>query len=64
MWVIKLGGSWLSNPNLKKLLELFNKFKSTPIILVVGGGIFADAVRNSQKHLSFSLPPSINYRTL
>ena len=45
MWVIKLGGSWLSNPNLKKLLELLNKFRSTPIILVVGGGIFADAVR-------------------
>ena len=53
MWVIKLGGSWLSNPNLKKLLKLFNKFRSTPITFVVGGGIFADAVRKSQKYLNF-----------
>mgnify|MGYP001168134924 CR=1 FL=1 len=53
MWIIKLGGSWISNPDLKKLLFLLRKHSNQNIVIVVGGGIFADAVRYSQKYLQF-----------
>ena len=53
MWIIKLGGSWLTNPNLTQLLRLLFPYKSVPITLVVGGGVFTDAVRFSQKYLKF-----------
>ena len=53
MWNIKLGGSWLTNPNLKALLIAIKKFKKVPITLVVGGGMFADSIRNAQKHVNF-----------
>ena len=53
MWVIKLGGSWFSNPKLKLLFHLLEKHKKLPIVFIVGGGIFADAVRKSQKYMGF-----------
>ena len=53
MWIIKLGGSWLTNPKLKSLLIAIEKFKDVPITLVVGGGIFADSIRNAQKYIKF-----------
>ena len=53
MWIIKLGGSWLTNPNLKALLIAIKKFKKVPITLVVGGGMFADSIRNAQKYINF-----------
>ena len=46
MWVLKIGGSWISNPNLPKLLNLLQRHKNQEIIIVTGGGCFADSVRD------------------
>lgn len=49
MWVIKVGGSLMGSPELERWLEIFVKFSDGHIIIVPGGGVFADAVRESQK---------------
>jgi aspartokinase-like uncharacterized kinase len=49
MWVIKVGGSLLGSPELERWLEIFVKFSDGHITIVPGGGVFADAVRKSQK---------------
>ncbi len=49
MWVVKIGGSLLGSPELEKWLEIFVKYSDGNIILVPGGGIFANAVREAQK---------------
>ena len=38
MWIVKIGGSWLKNPELPDLINLLKNFSSQKIILVVGGG--------------------------
>lgn len=48
MWVVKIGGSLLGSPELARWLELFVKFSDGKVIIVPGGGIFADAVREAQ----------------
>lgn len=53
MWVIKLGGSWITNIRLKELLNNLILYKDVPITIVVGGGIFAETVRKSQNFLKF-----------
>jgi aspartokinase-like uncharacterized kinase len=45
MWVIKIGGSWIKNPNLPKLIKILMKLKKQRFVIVPGGGIFADSVR-------------------
>ncbi|MES2013735.1 MAG: uridylate kinase [Pseudomonadota bacterium] len=54
MWVVKLGGSLLGAPELKHWLEVLVKFSDGKIIIVPGGGIFADAVREAQQLSSIS----------
>ena len=49
MWVVKIGGSLLGSPELERWLELFVKYSDGHIIIVPGGGVFADAVREAQK---------------
>jgi aspartokinase-like uncharacterized kinase len=49
MWVVKVGGSLLGSPELEKWLKIFVKFSDGNIIIVPGGGVFAEAVRESQK---------------
>ena len=49
MWIIKIGGSWIKNANLKKLIKLLANIKNQNLIIVPGGGIFADAVREASK---------------
>lgn len=49
VWVVKVGGSLLGSPELERWLGLFAKFSDGNIILVPGGGLFADAVRDAQK---------------
>ena len=44
MWIVKIGGSWLKNPKLPSL-NFLQKFANQKIVLVVGGGIFAETVR-------------------
>ncbi|HSI42897.1 MAG TPA: uridylate kinase [Methylotenera sp.] len=48
MWVVKIGGSLLGSPELARWLELFVKFSDGKVIIVPGGGLFADAVREAQ----------------
>ncbi len=49
MWIVKLGGSLLGSPELSHWLNLFARHGDGNIVIVPGGGIFADAVRESQK---------------
>jgi len=49
MWVIKLGGSLLGSPELKSWLEIVNRHGDGKVVIVPGGGIFADAVRKAQQ---------------
>lgn len=54
MWIIKLGGSLLGSSELARWLEMVVKFGDGKIVIVPGGGLFADAVREAQKILSVS----------
>ena len=49
MWVVKIGGSLLGSPELERWLSLFAKHSDGKIIIVPGGSLFADAVRQAQK---------------
>ena len=49
MWVVKIGGSLLGSPELAGWLDAVAKYGDGKIIIVPGGGIFADAVREAQK---------------
>ncbi len=49
IWVIKIGGSLLGAPELMKWLELVVKHSDGQVIIVPGGAIFADAVREAQR---------------
>lgn len=48
MWVVKLGGSLMGTPALKGWLDAFAQFGDGKIVIVPGGGVFADAVRDAQ----------------
>lgn len=52
MWVIKIGGSVTHFHNLKKWLELVAKHGDGQVIIVPGGGVFADAVRTFQTQIN------------
>ncbi|OIR17699.1 amino acid kinase family protein [mine drainage metagenome] len=54
MWVVKLGGSLLGSPELKDWLERLVKFSDGRVVIVPGGGIFADAVRIAQQRSNIS----------
>lgn len=49
IWVVKIGGSLLGSPELEKWLDIFARFSDGNIVIVPGGGLFADAVRAAQK---------------
>lgn len=51
MWVVKLGGSLQALPHLKNFVISLADHGVGKIIIVPGGGMFAEAVRN-QQHLS------------
>lgn len=48
MWVVKLGGSLLGAPELKAWLDIVSRYGDGKVVIVPGGGIFADAVREAQ----------------
>ena len=48
MWVVKIGGSLYGSPQLKQWLQQIAG-ADQPVIIVPGGGPFADQVRNAQK---------------
>ena len=49
MWIVKLGGSLLGASALKQWLKIITHYSDGRIIIVPGGGIFADAVRTAQQ---------------
>lgn len=53
MWVIKLGGSLLSSGSLKKWLSIIVEHGAGKLVIVPGGGIFADQVRDAQQKWQF-----------
>lgn len=54
MWVVKLGGSLLGSEELRQWLDLFVRSSDGRVVIVPGGGIFADAVRESQRQSGVS----------
>lgn len=54
--VIKFGGSLLESPELGAWLDCLRACAERALVLVPGGGRFADAVRDSQKAIGFSDP--------
>jgi aspartokinase-like uncharacterized kinase len=53
MWVVKLGGSVFDAPQLRDWLRLFATRGAGRVVVVPGGGRFADAVRAEQRRLCF-----------
>jgi aspartokinase-like uncharacterized kinase len=53
MWIVKLGGSLTSNPQLPAWLSLLADCGGGRVIVVCGGGAFGDAVRHAQAHWRF-----------
>jgi aspartokinase-like uncharacterized kinase len=49
MWVIKLGGSVTHYDSLVQWLQLVVRWGDGKVIIVPGGGMYADAVRNFQQ---------------
>lgn len=54
MWVVKLGGSLQGAQELRDWLSVLEGSAGCPVVLVPGGGRFADAVRGQQALLGFS----------
>jgi aspartokinase-like uncharacterized kinase len=54
IWVVKIGGSLLGSPELARWLEIIVKFSDGKVIIVPGGGLFADAVRKAQAQSNIS----------
>lgn len=48
MWVVKLGGSLLGSPELPYWLDTLVKISDGKVLIVPGGSVFADAVREAQ----------------
>ena len=53
MWIIKLGGSLLSSGSLKEWLSIIVEHGAGKLVIVPGGGIFADKVRDAQQKWKF-----------
>jgi aspartokinase-like uncharacterized kinase len=53
MWIVKLGGSLAFSPALPRWLEVLASPGRRKIVVVPGGGPFADQVRRAQTALSF-----------
>ena len=53
MWIVKIGGSLNTNPNLPAWLNLLAQCGGGRVTVVSGGGNFADEVRRAQAHWQF-----------
>lgn len=53
MWVVKLGGSLLGTPELQSWLDMLASQSDGRMVIVPGGGVFADAVRQAQHMAGF-----------
>jgi aspartokinase-like uncharacterized kinase len=64
MWVVKLGGSLNQDPVLPEWLEMLAWLGGGRVIVVCGGGAFADEVRRAQAHWQFADLPAHNMAVL
>jgi hypothetical protein len=53
MWVVKIGGSLARSENLRLWLDVIARHGAGKVVLVPGGGLFADAVRDTQERWEF-----------
>lgn len=53
MWVVKLGGSLQYSKDLKDWLDVITRYGMNRVVIVPGGGRFADEVRSAQRHWRF-----------
>jgi len=53
VWVVKLGGSWADSPCLPRWLKTLVRNGGGRVVLVPGGGPFADQVRRQQRRWGF-----------
>jgi 5-(aminomethyl)-3-furanmethanol phosphate kinase len=54
MWIVKIGGSVNTDPHLPEWLNVLTQLGGGRVVLVGGGGRFADAVREHQAHWKFN----------
>lgn len=54
MWVVKIGGSLLDYPGLSDWLKLLCNYGAGKVVIVPGGGEFADQVRHQQSSWKFN----------
>jgi hypothetical protein len=64
MWIVKLGGSLAHDLRLVGWLAMLAELGGGRVTIVPGGGIFADAVRASQRHWRFAELPAHNMAVL
>lgn len=64
MWIVKIGGSMNRDPLLPQWLELMGQIGGGRVVIVCGGGLFADAVRQAQAHWHFDDPTAHNMALL
>jgi 5-(aminomethyl)-3-furanmethanol phosphate kinase len=64
MWVVKLGGSLNTDPVLPEWLEMLAWLGGGRVIVVCGGGTFADEVRRAQAHWQVDDLPAHNMAVL
>lgn len=53
MWVVKIGGSLLGREDLAQWLRVLTEHGKGKLVIVPGGGAFADTVRELQRRLGF-----------
>lgn len=53
MWIVKLGGSLAGDPLLPDWLDMLSDCGRGRVVIVPGGGPFADRVREAQQHWEF-----------
>jgi 5-(aminomethyl)-3-furanmethanol phosphate kinase len=54
VWIVKLGGSLARLPELKLWLQVLARFGKGKVVIVPGGGVFADQIRELQVRWKFS----------
>ena len=60
VWVVKIGGSLERSPSLPAWLDLLADEGAGRLVVVPGGGSFAEAVRSNDRH--WALPPLVSHR--
>jgi aspartokinase-like uncharacterized kinase len=64
MWIVKIGGSLAHDLRLVRWLAMLAELGGGRVTVVPGGGMFADAVRGSQRHWHFDDLPAHNMAVL